>query len=89
MSLLLGVNDQGPNAATLHTSPGCTQPATRAQTGYADLRTVEASMLTLSTAAPPSTPIATPLSTEMPDAVSDPTRRIRMAQPLTLTAVDG
>ncbi|KDR71891.1 hypothetical protein GALMADRAFT_102381 [Galerina marginata CBS 339.88] len=28
-----GVNDQGPNGATLHTTPGCTMPASRAQTG--------------------------------------------------------
>ncbi|KAJ7111332.1 glycoside hydrolase family 16 protein [Mycena epipterygia] len=30
-----GVNDQGTNQATLHTSPGCTMPAARTETGTA------------------------------------------------------
>ncbi|KAJ7154022.1 glycoside hydrolase family 16 protein [Mycena crocata] len=30
-----GVNDQGTNQETLHTSPGCTMPATRTETGTA------------------------------------------------------
>ncbi|KAJ7450860.1 laminarinase [Mycena latifolia] len=30
-----GVNDQGTNQATLHTAPGCTMPASRAETGTA------------------------------------------------------
>ncbi|KAG9124208.1 hypothetical protein FRC07_012404 [Ceratobasidium sp. 392] len=33
IDIIEGVNDQGPNAATLHTSAGCTQPATRDQSG--------------------------------------------------------
>ncbi|TEB15517.1 glycoside hydrolase family 16 protein [Coprinellus micaceus] len=33
IDILEGVNDQGPNAATLHTLPGCTMPAERVQTG--------------------------------------------------------
>ncbi|KAG5635792.1 hypothetical protein DXG03_005240, partial [Asterophora parasitica] len=33
IDILEGVNDQGPNAATLHTNAGCTMPASRAQTG--------------------------------------------------------
>ncbi|KAF7297132.1 Glycoside hydrolase family 16 protein [Mycena indigotica] len=33
VDILEGVNDQGPNQITLHTSPGCTMPATRTQTG--------------------------------------------------------
>ncbi|KAF9035228.1 endo-1,3(4)-beta-glucanase [Panaeolus papilionaceus] len=33
--ILEGVNDQSPNAATLHTSTGCTMPASRLQTGTA------------------------------------------------------
>ncbi|KAI0072358.1 putative laminarinase [Panus rudis PR-1116 ss-1] len=31
----IGVNDQSPNAMTLHTGPGCTMPASRSQTGTA------------------------------------------------------
>ncbi|KAK7462817.1 hypothetical protein VKT23_007396 [Stygiomarasmius scandens] len=33
VDILEGVNDQGSNAATLHTSSGCTMPASRSQTG--------------------------------------------------------
>ncbi|CAE7094276.1 unnamed protein product [Rhizoctonia solani] len=33
IDIIEGVNDQGPNAATLHTTSGCTQPFTRDQTG--------------------------------------------------------
>ncbi|CAE6419931.1 unnamed protein product [Rhizoctonia solani] len=33
IDIIEGVNDQGPNAATLHTTPGCTQPYVRDQTG--------------------------------------------------------
>ncbi|KAG8730200.1 hypothetical protein FRC12_020421, partial [Ceratobasidium sp. 428] len=33
IDIIEGVNDQGPNAATLHTTAGCTQPATRDQSG--------------------------------------------------------
>ncbi|KAG8697450.1 hypothetical protein FRC09_007865 [Ceratobasidium sp. 395] len=33
IDIIEGVNDQSPNAATLHTTAGCTQPATRDQTG--------------------------------------------------------
>jgi len=33
LDILEGVNDQGPNQATLHTSPGCTMPASRAEKG--------------------------------------------------------
>ncbi|PFH48249.1 glycoside hydrolase family 16 protein [Amanita thiersii Skay4041] len=33
VDIVEGVNDQSPNAATLHTSPGCTMPASRLQTG--------------------------------------------------------
>lgn len=33
--ILEGVNDEGPNAATLHTGPGCVMPANRGgQLGY-------------------------------------------------------
>ncbi|KAF4564594.1 hypothetical protein EYR36_002531 [Pleurotus pulmonarius] len=35
IDILEGVNDQAPNAVTLHTSAGCTMPASRAQTGTA------------------------------------------------------
>ncbi|QRW04897.1 glycoside hydrolase family 16 protein [Ceratobasidium sp. AG-Ba] len=33
VDIIEGVNNQSPNAATLHTTSGCTQPATRDQTG--------------------------------------------------------
>ncbi|KAG6853494.1 hypothetical protein C0991_003768 [Blastosporella zonata] len=33
IDIVEGVNDQGPNAVTLHTSPGCTMPAERPETG--------------------------------------------------------
>ncbi|CAE6444172.1 unnamed protein product, partial [Rhizoctonia solani] len=33
IDIIEGVNDQGPNAATLHTTSGCTQPFSRDQTG--------------------------------------------------------
>ncbi|KAJ7111756.1 glycoside hydrolase family 16 protein [Mycena epipterygia] len=33
--ILEGVNDQGTDQATLHTAPGCTMPASRAETGTA------------------------------------------------------
>ncbi|EUC65412.1 family 16 endo-1,3(4)-beta-glucanase from glycoside hydrolase, putative [Rhizoctonia solani AG-3 Rhs1AP] len=33
IDIIEGVNDQAPNAATLHTTAGCTQPFTRDQTG--------------------------------------------------------
>ncbi|KAF8650900.1 hypothetical protein AX16_005047 [Volvariella volvacea WC 439] len=33
IDILEGVNDQGPNQATLHTNAGCTMPASRSQTG--------------------------------------------------------
>ncbi|KAJ6615140.1 laminarinase [Mycena sp. CBHHK59/15] len=33
IDILEGVNDQGPNQATLHTNAGCTMPASRTQTG--------------------------------------------------------
>ncbi|KAF7366964.1 putative glycosidase C21B10.07 [Mycena sanguinolenta] len=33
VDILEGVNDQGTNQATLHTSPGCTMPASRPMTG--------------------------------------------------------
>ncbi|KAF9003020.1 concanavalin A-like lectin/glucanase domain-containing protein [Cyathus striatus] len=33
VDIVEGVNDQSPNAVTLHTSPGCTMPASRAQSG--------------------------------------------------------
>ncbi|TFK39334.1 putative laminarinase [Crucibulum laeve] len=33
VDIIEGVNDQAPNAATLHTSAGCTMPASRSQTG--------------------------------------------------------
>jgi len=33
VDILEGVNDQGTDQVTLHTSPGCTMPASRAQTG--------------------------------------------------------
>ncbi|KAL0062791.1 hypothetical protein AAF712_010329 [Marasmius tenuissimus] len=33
IDILEGVNDQGPNKGTLHTSPGCTMPASRDQLG--------------------------------------------------------
>jgi len=33
IDVLEGVNDQGPNASTLHTNGGCTMPASRSQTG--------------------------------------------------------
>ncbi|KAF5356762.1 hypothetical protein D9756_006725 [Leucocoprinus leucothites] len=35
IDILEGVNDQGPNQATLHTNSGCTMPASRSQTGTA------------------------------------------------------
>ncbi|KAL0949940.1 hypothetical protein HGRIS_009965 [Hohenbuehelia grisea] len=35
IDILEGVNDHGPNQATLHTSSGCTMPASRAQSGNA------------------------------------------------------
>ncbi|KAI0736051.1 laminarinase [Earliella scabrosa] len=35
IDILEGVNDQGPNQATLHTDAGCTMPAVREQTGNA------------------------------------------------------
>ncbi|KAF9035192.1 endo-1,3(4)-beta-glucanase [Panaeolus papilionaceus] len=35
VDILEGVNDQSPNAATLHTSSGCTMPSSRSQTGTA------------------------------------------------------
>ncbi|CAA7267292.1 unnamed protein product [Cyclocybe aegerita] len=35
IDILEGVNNQGPNTVTLHTSSGCTMPASRAQTGTA------------------------------------------------------
>ncbi|KAG9100379.1 hypothetical protein FRC07_010416 [Ceratobasidium sp. 392] len=34
IDIIEGVNDQSPNAATLHTTAGCTQPAVRDQTGH-------------------------------------------------------
>ncbi|QRV76433.1 glycoside hydrolase family 16 protein [Ceratobasidium sp. AG-Ba] len=34
IDIIEGVNDQAPNAATLHTTAGCSQPATRDQTGH-------------------------------------------------------
>ncbi|KAF9517634.1 glycoside hydrolase family 16 protein [Hydnum rufescens UP504] len=33
IDIVEGVNDQGPNQATLHTSPGCTQPDSRLESG--------------------------------------------------------
>jgi len=33
IDILEGVNDQGPNLVTMHTSPGCTMPASRAMAG--------------------------------------------------------
>ncbi|KAF9443774.1 glycoside hydrolase family 16 protein [Macrolepiota fuliginosa MF-IS2] len=33
IDIVEGVNDQSPNAATVHTSPGCTMPSSRSQTG--------------------------------------------------------
>jgi len=33
IDIIEGVNDQGTNQVTLHTSPGCTMPAARTQTG--------------------------------------------------------
>ncbi|RDB27908.1 putative glycosidase C21B10.07 [Hypsizygus marmoreus] len=33
IDILEGVNDKGPNAATLHTNAGCTMPSSRSQTG--------------------------------------------------------
>ncbi|KAJ3572976.1 hypothetical protein NP233_g2731 [Leucocoprinus birnbaumii] len=33
IDIVEGVNDQGPNAATLHTPPGCSMPSSRDQTG--------------------------------------------------------
>ncbi|KAG6917639.1 hypothetical protein DXG01_001746 [Tephrocybe rancida] len=33
IDIVEGVNDQGPNAVTLHTSSGCTMPSSRDQTG--------------------------------------------------------
>ncbi|KAF5313915.1 hypothetical protein D9619_013046 [Psilocybe cf. subviscida] len=33
VDILEGVNDQSPNAATLHTLPGCSMPASRSETG--------------------------------------------------------
>ncbi|KAF8057410.1 endo-beta-glucanase [Lyophyllum atratum] len=33
IDIVEGVNDQGPNAATLHTGSGCTMPASRPETG--------------------------------------------------------
>ncbi|KAF9528602.1 glycoside hydrolase family 16 protein [Crepidotus variabilis] len=33
IDIVEGVNDQAPNAATLHTAPGCAMPASRSQTG--------------------------------------------------------
>ncbi|KAJ3570796.1 hypothetical protein NP233_g4172 [Leucocoprinus birnbaumii] len=33
IDIVEGVNDQGPNAATLHTGAGCTMPASRKETG--------------------------------------------------------
>lgn len=36
VDIIEGINDQGANAASLHTTEGCTQPQFRAQTGYAD-----------------------------------------------------
>ncbi|KAJ3534323.1 hypothetical protein NMY22_g6974 [Coprinellus aureogranulatus] len=33
VDIVEGVNDQAPNAATLHTGPGCTMPSSRTQTG--------------------------------------------------------
>ncbi|QRW19509.1 glycoside hydrolase family 16 protein [Rhizoctonia solani] len=38
IDIIEGVNDQGPNAATLHTTPGCTQPYTRDQTGQVTIQ---------------------------------------------------
>ncbi|TFK73373.1 laminarinase [Pluteus cervinus] len=35
IDILEGVNDQGPNQATLHTNAGCTMPASRSQSGNA------------------------------------------------------
>ncbi|KAF8970935.1 glycoside hydrolase family 16 protein [Flammula alnicola] len=35
VDILEGVNDQSPNAATLHTAAGCTMPASRSETGTA------------------------------------------------------
>lgn len=35
IDIVEGVNDQGPNAATLHTGSGCTMPTSgRTETGY-------------------------------------------------------
>ncbi|KAF9528180.1 glycoside hydrolase family 16 protein [Crepidotus variabilis] len=34
VDILEGVNDSGPNAATLHTTPGCSMPGNAGQTGY-------------------------------------------------------
>lgn len=33
VDILEGVNDESPNAATLHTSSGCSMPDSRAMTG--------------------------------------------------------
>lgn len=37
VDILEGVNDQGPNAVTLHTTAGCTMPQTQEQTGCVTL----------------------------------------------------
>jgi len=36
IDIVEGVNDQGPNSVTLHTTEGCTMPATRLQTGTSE-----------------------------------------------------
>jgi len=34
VDIVEGVNDQGPNLSSLHTSPGCTMPGSRPETGF-------------------------------------------------------
>ncbi|KAG5642778.1 hypothetical protein DXG03_002123 [Asterophora parasitica] len=42
--ILEGVNDQGPNAATLHTGSGCVMPAVREHTGTPTQRDCDANI---------------------------------------------
>jgi hypothetical protein len=47
VDIVEGVNDVGPNSATLHTSPGCTMPGNRAMLGYVPSLCLRCEMLVL------------------------------------------
>ena len=38
VDIIEGVNDEDPNASTLHTTSGCTMPSNRDMTGYASIK---------------------------------------------------